>query len=99
MLAFQLNSALDSRRYANVTYKEVTHHIDLGTIFDFLATRLGEDIDLSLYDDAKRTELVAEWQSLLNAVDARRKFGVEKNGLCLLVAYCLQGIQQRRPPV
>ena len=59
----------------------------------FLAKRLIGDIDLSIFDETKRAALVAEWQDLLNAVDARRKFGVEKNGLCLLVAYCLEGIQ------
>jgi hypothetical protein len=93
-LAFGLNSALDSGKYSTVTYREVVDHIESGTIFAFLRDRLGEDIDLSLLDATKQEVLLEEWQNLLNVADARRKFGVENNGLCLLVAYLLEGIQQ-----
>jgi hypothetical protein len=95
-LAFGLNSALDSGKYSTVAYREVVDHIESGTIFAFLKDRLGEDIDLSLLDTPKQKVLLEEWQNLLNVADARRKFGVENNGLCLLVAYLLEGIQQRQ---
>jgi hypothetical protein len=32
--------------------------------------------------------------NLANAVNARSQFGTERNGLALLVAYCLEGLQQ-----
>lgn len=95
-LAFQLNAALDTGRYNDVTFREVSGHINEGTIFSFLERRIGEDVDLSLLDTPKRQELIDEWQSFLNVVDARRKFGVEKNGLCLLTAYVIEGIQRRQ---
>ncbi|AMB48407.1 MULTISPECIES: hypothetical protein [Methylobacteriaceae] len=38
---------------------------------------------------------MGEWQDMENAVDARRKFGVEHRGLPLLVAFLLEGIQRR----
>jgi hypothetical protein len=95
-LAFYLNGALDSGNYSDVSYQEVSGHIQKGTIFQFLQDRLGSDIDLSILDDVKRAELLGEWQSINNAIDARRKFGVERNGICLLVAYLLEGIQRRQ---
>ncbi len=95
-LAFYLNGALDTGKYSEITFKEVAEKIEAGTIFDFLQTRLSGDIDLSIFDESKRKELVSEWQDLLAAVSARRKFGVENNGLCLLVAYLLEGIQRRQ---
>lgn len=101
-LAFYLNSALDTGKYANVTYREVANHIEAGDIFDFLASRLAGDIDLSNLDAAKREELTAEWRDMLHAMSARRKFGVEKNGICLVMAYVLEGIQRRQdrnPPL
>lgn len=94
-LAFNLNGAIDTGKYGNVTYREVADHVDAGTIFDFLGTRLAKDIDLSIFDAERKTALVAEWQDM-RGVDARRKFGVENNGLCLLMAYCLEGIQRRQ---
>lgn len=95
-LAFYLNAALDTGKYTDVSYQEVADHIDDGTIFNFLQKRLAGEIDLSIFDEGMKKELVQEWQDILNAVSARRKFGVEKNGLCLLVAYLLEGIQRRQ---
>jgi len=95
-LALNLNGALDTGKYGIVSFKEVADHIEAGTIFDFLETRLAGDIDLSIFDAEKRKVLTTEWQDMLAAVNARRKFGVEKNGLCLLIAYLLEGIQRRQ---
>jgi hypothetical protein len=95
-LAFYLNGALDTGKYADVSFDEVGKAIDNGTIFDVLAKRLEGDSDLSIFDAAKKAEIIAEWQDHRNAVNARRKLGVENNGLCLLVAYCLEGVQRRQ---
>lgn len=95
-LAFYLNSALDTGKYNDVTLDEVAQHIEAGTIFDFLATRLAGDIDLSILDAPRKKELLEEWQDILAAVSARRKFGVENNGLCLLIAYLIEGIKRRQ---
>lgn len=96
VLAFYLNAALDTGKYADLTFKEVADCIEDGSIFNFLKKRLGNDIDLSIYDRNKQNDLIAEWQDLLNAVSAYRKFGVENNGLCLLIGYLLEGIQRRQ---
>ena len=95
-LAFYLNGALDTGKYQDVTFDEVAREIRNGTIFEFLARRLAGDIDLSIFGLAERTEIEAEWADMLAAVSARRKFGVERNGICLLIAYLLEGIQRRQ---
>lgn len=96
-LAFYLNGAIDSGRYDVLAIEEVRKAIQEGTIFAFLKTKLGSDIDLSIFDAdaAAKAELLAEWQDMDNAIDARRKFGVEHRGLPLLIAFLLEGIQRR----
>lgn len=96
-LAFYLNAAMDSGRYDDLAISEVKSKIETGTIFDFLRQRLGDDIDLSILAKEDEAELLAEWQDLLAAVNARRKMGVERLGLPLLIAYLLEGIQRRVP--
>jgi hypothetical protein len=96
-LAFYTNSAMDSGRYDDIGFDEVAEHIEAGTIFSFLRERLKGDIDLSIYKPEDEAELIAEWQDMLAAVNARRKFGVQKRGLPLLSAYLIEGIQRRLP--
>ncbi len=94
-IAFYLNSAMDSGRYDDLDIDQVKREIDAGTIFRFLRARLGNDIDLSILDAAGETELLAEWQDMLAALDERRKMGITRRGLPLLTAYLLEGIQRR----
>lgn len=53
-------------------------------------------MDLSILGQEDEVELLAEWQDLLAAVNERRKMGIERRGLTLLVAYLLEGIQRRK---
>jgi hypothetical protein len=92
-LGFYLNGALGSGRHDDVEISAVRAAINQGSIFDFLEETLGDDVDLSLLDNDDRAELLRFWQSL-DGVDAERKMSVERNGLCLLVAFLLEGIQR-----
>jgi hypothetical protein len=38
-------------------------------------------------------EISERWAGISNAVDSRRKFGVENRGVCLLMAYTLECLQ------
>jgi hypothetical protein len=95
-LAFCLNVVIDGRKHENVTTEDLIAHIEDHTIFSFLS----EFPDIAgwgvggLSDDDKH-HLLGEWQSMANAIDAERKFGVTENGICLLLAYVLEGIQWR----
>jgi hypothetical protein len=94
-LGFYLNGALGSGKYDDVSIREVKEKIRDHTIFDYLKSRLGSDIDLSVLGPEARSELNREWEDLADAVDESRKMCVDRNGLCLLVAYLLEGIQRR----
>ncbi len=94
-LAFSINGAVDTGRYDHITIGVVVKHIEAGTVFSYLQDELEEDLDLSMFDTATKDQLLEEWKGLLNAVDARRKFGVRRSGLCLLVAYLIEGVQRR----
>jgi hypothetical protein len=94
-IGFYLNGALGSGKYDEISIEEVKARIRDHTIFDYLKTKLGSDIDLSVLSPEDRLELNSEWEDLADAVDEARKMCVDKNGLCLLMAYLLEGIQRR----
>lgn len=93
-LAFYLNGALGSGKYDDISIEEVKRRITDGTVLRFLAERLGDDVDLSILSAEDKQEILQEWHDLLS-VNESRKMCVERHGLCLLVAYLLEGIQQR----
>jgi hypothetical protein len=93
-VAFEINGALDTGKYDDVTVSDVVREIKAGTIFDFLRERIGKSFNLSLLDTVEQRELLSEWQDLLG-VNARKKFLATERGLCLLVAFLLEGIQRR----
>ncbi|MGL4961466.1 MAG: hypothetical protein ACRC67_09550 [Inquilinus sp.] len=95
IVAFSLNSLIDKGNHKNITPEKIHDKIRSGTIISFLNEEFGNYIDFSLLDDADKKELLEEWQGFSNAVDARRKFGVEHNGITLLLAYIIEGMQQR----
>ncbi|TFZ54947.1 hypothetical protein E4V01_24120 [Methylorubrum sp. Q1] len=48
-IVFTLNGAIDSGRYDTLAIGEVREAIQAGTIFSFLKTKIGHDIDLSIF--------------------------------------------------
>ena len=95
-IGFYLNGALGSGNYNDITIEEVKNKICNRTIFDYLYAKLGHDIDLSLLTEENKKELNEDWIDLVDTVDERKKMSVDKNGLCLLVAYLLEGIRRRQ---
>lgn len=63
-------------------------------MFGWLKDTFGDRIDLSLYDDADKAEVSERFASLASAVDSRRKFGVERNGLALIAAWSYEMLQE-----
>ena len=94
----QINSAIDTGKYQGIGVEEVEEHIDAGDIIPFLIQRLDGDVDLSLLSDVDSAELSAQLLDiyLANGGRERRKWGIENSGLCLLVAWTNELIQQRR---
>ncbi len=97
-LLWQFIACSDSGKYDNISFSEVYRHANDETISSFLIDCFGKDLDVSIIDASDWATLNSEWGSMANAIDARRKFGVSKRGLSLLMAYTLESIQQRRRP-
>jgi hypothetical protein len=90
----ELNHLVDAGLHAEVSIDITRNEINAGTIFEFLERRFSEEVEFSILDNDDRAELVSEWRRF-NGIKADRKLGVSENGICLLVAYLLEGIQQR----
>jgi hypothetical protein len=95
-LAFELNAMLDAGHRESI--EKTRRHVDDGTIFEWLDSQLrgAEDLDGTPVDPDVRGAILKVFRPL-NEVDSRHEFGVEHNGIALLLAYCLEGIQQQEP--
>lgn len=101
LLILQLNKLIDTGKYDDITIEEVHSHIDDVTILQFLRERGQADIDLSVHLDTNafgnfQEFYVKQLQSIYDAYagDERRKWGVQNKGLCLLLAWTNEIIQQ-----
>lgn len=90
-LGFYLNSLVDSGEF--ISLSEMKKAIDNKSVFCFLKSQYKDRLDISLYTEEELTRLEEFFYGLNNVVDEQRKMGIEKNGLCLLIAYCFQAIQ------
>jgi len=91
-LGFHLNSLVDAGEFLDL---KATHEkIRSKQLFDWLTTMYGDKIDISLYDKTQLNKIEDFFKSLSITTDEARKMGIEKNGLCLLIAYCLEAAQR-----
>ena len=97
LLIFEVNAALDSGKYQDITLKEVGHHIEGQDILEYLSQRLGRDFDIGLIDAATKSEIAKALDDVYGGIGPsrmRRKFGVENNGLCLMIGLITEVIQR-----
>lgn len=99
LLILTLNSMIDSGRYDDISPDEVGRHINDGSILRFLSDRGGRDVDLSFLETSYRGPFTDAYINHLQAIydvsgDGRRKWGVRNKGLCLLLAWTNEILQQ-----
>ncbi len=90
-LGFYLNSIVDNGGFVELDI--IQSKINGKAVFSYLKEKFGDELDISLYTENEIIEIEDYFYNLDNATDARRKFGIEKNGICLLVAYCFEALQ------
>lgn len=101
-LGFQLNHALAVGQGGNLTFDDLYAAIDGGSepFWSLLATKYGLDVGLfkgfSPEGDTQGDRVV---QAIRDAAEGmrgreRRKYGIESNGLAMLLAYVLEAVQQ-----
>jgi hypothetical protein len=92
-LGFEVIASID--RGISVSVDELRQHIDDDDIFQFLRDK-DPEIDHSLFTAEDRAAVTKFFRQLGSAADARRKYGVQENGLCLLAAYCFEGLEHSK---
>ena len=91
----ELSAALDSANQVSV--EEVKDHILQQDLIPWLRNSLqGEGIDLSVFLEDEVKYLHTEFESMVVAYNGneRRNWGIEKNGLCLLISWATEAIRQ-----
>ena len=90
LLATQINHLLD--RGERPTGEEIDNRIFDGTLFDWIEHHYGVKLWLQGYD---RAMALGALKALATThPNTRRRFGVSRNGLCVLVAYCLEVMRE-----
>jgi len=99
-IILELNALIDTGKHNNLSLGEIKRHMESGDVFRFVSDIGKDNIDLSLLKDRadEEAEIVAQLQDMVNAFagNERRKWGVENNGLCLLLAWINEMVQLRR---
>lgn len=101
LLILELNHLIDSRKYDDLTIDEVYDWIEEEKIIPLLKKRTEGDSDLSLYGkEGPYSNFSVFYHEQMKqlaggyAGEHRRKWGVENLGLCLLLAWTNELIQQ-----
>lgn len=92
-LGFHFNSLVDQGEF--VELKLMHNKISSGNLFDWLTDLFGNKLDFSLFTKEEINKIESFFLSLSENTDESRKMGIDKNGLCLLVAYCFEGAQRK----
>lgn len=99
MIVRNLSVILDSNKYSEITIDEVHQYIQDGTVLDFIAEfeearELRGILKSNLWQDFAKF-YIQSLQSIYYgyAGDERRKWGIEKSGICLLLAWTNEIIQ------
>jgi hypothetical protein len=99
-LILQINKAIDSGRYNDISISDVHNAIDSHRLLRFIKEKCGEDVDLSIYLESRAYGDFEEfYEEKMNQIysayagDERRKWGVENLGLCLILAWTNEIIQ------
>ena len=92
-LIFGLNALID--RGLSIPLKEVKSLCEEKRIMEALEQKFpfeGTDLDLSLPEHGTREELDEIFYDMAITINERKKFAIENNGLCLLIAYAQEQI-------
>jgi hypothetical protein len=95
-IILELNSALDTGNYDDLSLSEASQHIEARDVIPWLKSRVSE-MDLSILSEQDTDEYQAGLTDIFGgyAGTERRKWGVEHRGLCLLIAWTNELIQRR----
>lgn len=100
-LILQINKAIDSGKHNDIKISDIHNAIESQRLLRFLKEKCGKDIDLSIhlnstaYGDFEKffEEKISQIYNAY-AGDERRRWGIQNLGLCLVLAWTNEIIQQ-----
>jgi hypothetical protein len=96
LIILELNAALDSGKYDDLTMEAASEHIEAGDVIAWLKSSVPE-VDLSLLTPETANEYQSALSDLYGGSGGReRKWGVKNRALCLLIAWTNELVQQKR---
>lgn len=102
MILFGLSALADSRNTDDVTLNDVKTHAREGDLIEFLTEKAG-GVFASGFLEGPSTKEFRAWyvKKICENCDAmdgreRRKYGIENRGICLLISYTAEIIQQEK---
>jgi len=99
-LIFDLNHLIDSGLHQGISIDEVHQHIDDGDVFSWLEAKFPDEMryNINKHFPEVSAEIGANLKASHDAYAGSedRKMGVSNNGICLLLAWLNDLIQQRR---
>lgn len=90
-LAAQLLSLVDAGK--KISLNDTHYHIRDKSIFTWLQEKFPGRIDLSAHEPSDLTYMADQFNSWSMIIDEHRKMEISHNGLCLLIAYCIEGVE------
>lgn len=97
-IGFYTIAAIDRGHAGSVSFEQVYAGIEKGTLLQDLKAMLPGEFDFSMFPPGsdKEREIIEVLQEVAGGLEGRerRKTGVEKSGLALLIAFILEAIQQ-----
>jgi hypothetical protein len=100
LLILQINAAVDSGQCTVISIADVHAAIEQRALLKFLASKCGKNIDLSLHLSDGISGFEAAYEEAIGRIydgyagDERRRWGVQNQGLCLVLAWTNEIIQQ-----
>jgi hypothetical protein len=97
-IVLELNALIDTGRYQGISIAEIHRAIEQKRALEFVKEKCGEDADMSM--PLSTPDSLALYNEHLLSIfggyagNERRKWGVERSGLCLLLAWTNEIIQQ-----
>lgn len=96
LIILSLNRMLDLGKYDDISVDQILERIRDGSVLQFLADQARGDVDFSL--QLARPHFVSEYlvhlRALLDAYGGGGKWGVKQKGVCLLLAWTNEIVQQ-----
>ena len=89
---------IDTNKYSDISLDIIYKEIEKGTILDYIETKAKGDIDLSIIRNGTTypgfEKFYVEYLQRLSNAYCGSDFGINNSGLCLLLGYTNEIIQQ-----